>query len=251
MALTDTRFIAFLNHDDLWLPDHLSSALKALHNRDIDLVWNQAAIFTGRGPREDRPYFLRCTPPGRSLDMAFDAPFSYGEPISCWVGRTDLFRKIGPMTPATEVDGTSLQDYCKRLSLARARLASPEIVTVLKDQMRLRPPVYAHDGRYAERWTRMFEEGEVEALLAEIEEDTWLAGSLGETDRFEPPLPPDGSTPLARIARESGIDLNRARVRAVDGKLDMLGRVVSHRTGQMVTRQPDLSAMIDFARSSL
>jgi glycosyltransferase involved in cell wall biosynthesis len=251
MALADTPYIAFLNHDDLWLPDHLSNALRALKVSRAELVWSQAAIFTGRGPRDDRPYFVHCTPPGRNLDAAFDAPFFYGEPISCWVGRTDLFRRIGPMTPAADVDGTSLQDYCKRLNQAGVRLKALDDITVLKDQMRLRPPVYAHDGTYAERWTRMIENGETDAIRSEIDEDVWLANLLGETDRFEPPSPPDQSTQLARVARESGIDLNRALIKARGSKLDMLGRVVTHRTGQSVARQAELAAMIDHARAML
>ena len=33
------RFIAYLNHDDLWFPDHLSAAVNALEETGADLVW--------------------------------------------------------------------------------------------------------------------------------------------------------------------------------------------------------------------
>src|SRR5947209_466043 len=33
------RFLAFLNHDDLWFPDHLEKAMAALKTTGADLVW--------------------------------------------------------------------------------------------------------------------------------------------------------------------------------------------------------------------
>src|SRR5438105_2863275 len=33
------RFIAYLNHDDLWLPDHLEAALDGINNTNADMVY--------------------------------------------------------------------------------------------------------------------------------------------------------------------------------------------------------------------
>ena len=45
------RYLAFLNHDDLWLPNHLSVGLEKLQNGDSDLVFGLAIRLEPNGRR--------------------------------------------------------------------------------------------------------------------------------------------------------------------------------------------------------
>ena len=49
MSLATTDWIAFLNHDDLWLPDHLEYALEKLARSGADLFLGQAAFTDSSG----------------------------------------------------------------------------------------------------------------------------------------------------------------------------------------------------------
>ena len=49
MALAETPYVAFLNHDDYWFPDHLERAVDTLRQEGRDLFWSRTAFFTNRG----------------------------------------------------------------------------------------------------------------------------------------------------------------------------------------------------------
>lgn len=100
VALAQTNYVAFLNHDDLWLDDHLEALVDQLDD-GIELYWAGTAFFTGRGPREDAVLFTGKTAQDRTLDGVLDGPFNYAEPISGWGARRDLLERAGPMPLAS------------------------------------------------------------------------------------------------------------------------------------------------------
>jgi glycosyltransferase involved in cell wall biosynthesis len=77
LALADTDYIALLNHDDIWLPDHLEIGLDGLKRSSADLFVSRAA-FSIKTPLEtDRLTFTEISPPRRRLEEAFWRPFFY------------------------------------------------------------------------------------------------------------------------------------------------------------------------------
>lgn len=85
------RYIAYLNHDDLWLADHLETAVAALEQTGADLVFTLVDQVLPGG----RTRVLGATPTGR-----FE-PYIY-VPVSAWVLRRELLEEIGPWRSARE-----------------------------------------------------------------------------------------------------------------------------------------------------
>jgi glycosyltransferase involved in cell wall biosynthesis len=82
------RYIADLNHDDLWLPDHLAVGVDALQQTGADLVW---------------PLIVKRHTDGRYTCDALNDPPTYAPhlvvPASLWVLRREFADEIGPWAP--------------------------------------------------------------------------------------------------------------------------------------------------------
>ncbi|MET1079665.1 MAG: glycosyltransferase [Pseudomonas sp.] len=135
LQLATTEFIALLNHDDLWLPDHLEQALTCLQGSGKDLYVARAAFGyepDTQGDRRQRPLFREANPLHRKLRHAYTtAPFMF-EPCSSWVLRKSLADKVGPWRSGRDLARTSLQDWMMRAWRAGAQLCSVPAITVLK-----------------------------------------------------------------------------------------------------------------------
>ncbi len=177
MRLAETPFLAFLNHDDIWLPDHLEIALDALaRNEDADLFAGRAA-FSFRtiddGPRGRRPLFHDYNPPGRSLMNMFSAPFYLFEPASAWVFRKSLAQKVGDWSASHTIYRTPLEDWLLRAARAGAKLALDERISVLKITTHTQSPKGArhyewgaNDQNFMLNMIRSSGAGEVRALVS-------------------------------------------------------------------------------------
>ncbi len=136
MRLAETPFLAFLNHDDIWLPDHLEIALGGLaRNEGADLFAGRAA-FSFRtiddGVRGRRPLFHDYNPLNRSLMNVFNAPLYLFEPASAWVFRKSLAQKVGDWSASHTIYRTPLEDWLLRAARAGTRLALDERISTLK-----------------------------------------------------------------------------------------------------------------------
>jgi hypothetical protein len=110
LHLATGDFVAFLNHDDLLLQDHLEHVTERLADADFCFgifanatrLESGAPVFTSAGPRErDLAVMLRRDP------WLFD-------PSSFWMIRLPYARRVGPWRPAREVWRTSLRDWLLR-----------------------------------------------------------------------------------------------------------------------------------------
>jgi glycosyltransferase involved in cell wall biosynthesis len=85
-------YLAFLNHDDFWLPDHLEKALATLEETNAGLVFTLC---------------VRKTPesPGVIFNAAAGGRYdpTYFVPASCWIMRRSFFHEVGPWRPAREM----------------------------------------------------------------------------------------------------------------------------------------------------
>lgn len=114
------RFIAYLNHDDLWLPDHLETALRKLRDTDADLVYAEV---------------LEAHPEGR-LDFQGLAPGPVYDPhrsipASSWVLRRQVLDAVGPWRSPDRIYNVPSQDWLFRAWRRRMRMLRSQPPTVL------------------------------------------------------------------------------------------------------------------------
>lgn len=141
LALVCTPYAALLNHDDLWLPDHLETALSALDASDADLYLGRAMMcrsaegvssMSRGGPADAGAKALRVSPAARQLSDAFALPFEWFEPASAWVMRADAARRVGPWRTSPELYRVPLQEWLLRAWRCGLTLAPATRVTCLK-----------------------------------------------------------------------------------------------------------------------
>jgi glycosyltransferase involved in cell wall biosynthesis len=91
LAAASGEYVAFLDDDDIFFPEHLALAHRALAGNEADLVyggalvsprWIEALPRSTRGlPRKDYPFDDACTPPGRAPTRS-SPPTGPGSPSS-------------------------------------------------------------------------------------------------------------------------------------------------------------------------
>jgi GT2 family glycosyltransferase len=248
MALATSPYVAFLNQDDYWLPDHLASAVAALDASGADLFWSRATFFSNRGAWDDRAFFVEVSPRDRQLQDAYTHPHFFAEPMSAWVVRKEALDRLGPMRLASQTAQFPITDYCQRACHLGLRLHTGEDITVLKDRFWAAPPSYHHKGDYAEAWVRHIESGTVSELLDGIEQDLWLSRALGMDRAFTPPAAPGGRAHPALIELETGLNLAELQSAARSRLPNLLTQTLQNRTGTTLQVQPQLDQMIAFAR---
>ena len=132
--LATTPLLAYLNHDDILLPDHLARARAALRN-GADFFVGAALFAESRSEQainSPAPLFLEIS---RSDLVAADA-FAPGgnlfEPASAWVFDRRLVEKVGIWAHPRRTYRTPLQNFVMRAWRADARFAFGDLPTVLK-----------------------------------------------------------------------------------------------------------------------
>jgi glycosyltransferase involved in cell wall biosynthesis len=115
------RYVAYLGHDDLWLPWHLSGLIARIEATGADFVHALCALIGPEGTRE-------CVGPPRP-------GVTYREhvvPPSCWLHRRELLAACGPWSDPDRLAWPVDYDYSRRVYLAgKAMVFHPEL-TVLK-----------------------------------------------------------------------------------------------------------------------
>jgi glycosyltransferase involved in cell wall biosynthesis len=118
------EYLAFLNHDDLWLPDHLARSIKRLRETDADLIFSQGlAIGLDGHTHSICGALCKQTQP-------YQAWMSV--PATLWLMRRDLILRIGPWLRANQIRTAPSQDWLYRAHRAGAKLlADPVLSAVL------------------------------------------------------------------------------------------------------------------------
>ena len=134
MMLADTRFIAFLNHDDIFLPDHLECALNRLSLSRADVYFARTAFAYRIKLGADGtplPLFSRIHDSKRRLSEGF-WNFHIFEPASAWVFNRRILESIGPWRSSRELFRPALQDWGLRVWRSRTRVCFGSEISVLK-----------------------------------------------------------------------------------------------------------------------
>jgi glycosyltransferase involved in cell wall biosynthesis len=123
------RYLAFLNHDDLWLRDHLEVGVGVLEARGADLAFARCAVA--------RPHTVEQMQAGewsfRTRGEGRHGRYRPGDavPASSWVLRRELVRTVGPWRPADTLYAAPSADWLFRAHRRGAHLVSTGQVGVL------------------------------------------------------------------------------------------------------------------------
>ena len=141
VALTDTELIAFLNHDDLWFPDHLMILAETLLARRADIAFSQAAgVFPSEGDiarPEDCGFYLMSRLPGGRYRPAYS-----------WVGvsnmlmRREQFEALRGFRAARDCLLEPSQDFLARAVRGGAHVAYADRITSFAVHSGIRPGLY-------------------------------------------------------------------------------------------------------------
>lgn len=188
------RFIAYLNHDDLWFPDHLEIALAALDAGEADLVFNADLIAGERSPAElERGdwFFHMDAPPGDD----WYRPYAHS-PASAWLVRRELIESLGGWRPAVKCWGVPSQDLLFRAWRSGARIRFSGRMTLITFPSLFRRNSYAdrvaHEQEYFFR--RMQEDPNLReralevALMRLAGHVVWRANEVTHTNLVRPTL---------------------------------------------------------------
>lgn len=164
------RYIAFLNHDDLWFPDHLAKAVAALETSGDDLVFAPGVAVrpTDLDGLEAGSWRLGWS--GRARDGRYDPVVTIAT-ASTLVLRRDAAERIGPWRPAYECYAESSQEYLFRAwRKGMAMRLGPEL-SVLMFNSGERTGAYRKDTSYEQAffWDRLSRDaaGLRQSLLAQ------------------------------------------------------------------------------------
>ena len=126
------RYIAYLNHDDLWFPDHLDTVLRGMRETGADLVYTPILALA-----PDRCNYLLGALPGERYDPIVAVP------ASSWLVRRELVAELGGWRPYHECYTYPSHDFLWRAWRAGKDVRMVPRVTVIAILSGVRQQVYA------------------------------------------------------------------------------------------------------------
>lgn len=177
--------VAFLNHDDLLLPDHLERGLAALDAGGADFWIGRGADATRLETGTDGAAAPVCTgllPRCHDLStLVLSDPWLF-DPSSFWLVRADYARTVGAWRPSTRLYRTPLRDWLMRAWRLGGRFAFGDQVTGLRfwtQNLRSEGPLYAVATPEHDTMVRRFETESPDAIRAGIDRQIAAAAPPG------------------------------------------------------------------------
>jgi glycosyltransferase involved in cell wall biosynthesis len=166
IELARGRYIAFLNHDDLWLADHLDRSVEAIERLAADLVFPLPLNIDRQGV----PRLYRVDADGLYHPWTF-------VPASYWLMRREMAAEVGPWRFSDEIWGINTsQDFLYRAHKAGKRMVLDRRVSCLVFSSGNRPASYKlRDGGELAAWFQRVRDdaGLVETLLTALAIDIY------------------------------------------------------------------------------
>ncbi|NUS19963.1 MAG: glycosyltransferase family 2 protein [Mesorhizobium sp.] len=133
------RFVAILNHDDLWFPDHLASMSGWIDATGADVAIARGAVIESAASNGSRHTVL-----GMGRDGFYDPVTTVGFGSTLMIRRASLPR-LGPWRPASQCVCESSQDWLFRAWRKGAAIVTMPHLTVLMLHSGKREGSYARD----------------------------------------------------------------------------------------------------------
>jgi len=104
VSIARGKYIAFLNHDDLWFPDHLEMLYEKLKEGNFDLVYSL--------------YYI--VPVGKQINLIHfkeneSHSYKYDAPASTWLFKKELYNSIGPWSYFKSIHDVPSQEWLNRV----------------------------------------------------------------------------------------------------------------------------------------
>lgn len=167
-----SEFIAFLNHDDMWFPNHLTTCLTAIRESQADLVFGLGAISWEAGQ-----ILLAGTVPANTYHSA------YFVPASSWVFRRSILAEVGLWRSYKTLWLYPSHDWLRRVYQKKKRIQPIRELTWLSIPSGIRINSYRdrqsheHDCFYTQLTTNpAFKEQLLTQALMGVVDQTTLAG---------------------------------------------------------------------------
>jgi glycosyltransferase involved in cell wall biosynthesis len=126
-------FVAYHNHDDRWLPDHLEVTLEVLNRTGAALVYAEVLEADPAGG---------CRPQGQAPGPKYDPYRSV--PASSWVLRREMLDIVGPWRLPAQIYNVPSQDWLFRAWRRGLRMIRSQPATVLSLPSGFRQDCYHH-----------------------------------------------------------------------------------------------------------
>jgi glycosyltransferase involved in cell wall biosynthesis len=117
LAMARGKYVAYLGHDDLWYPTHLTSLVNELEKADADFA-NSLCLLIG--------------PPGSGVRLLAGATPGHWTPPSCVMHKRSLVTEIGYWKKYTELHQDPENDYHSRAILNGSSFVTVKEVTAFK-----------------------------------------------------------------------------------------------------------------------
>jgi len=112
IARAQGKYIAFLNHDDCWFPDHLRATMDWLEATGADAVIARSATIFRSESQDGDDWHTALTGAGRG--GRYD-PVDTNAPLSTVLLKASVARRAGPLRAAADCFGTSSQEWIFRI----------------------------------------------------------------------------------------------------------------------------------------
>jgi len=159
MKLANGGFIAFLNHDDIWFPDHLETSYNTLIEKDADITFSLICQIGNFGESS-------------ILNTTISGKYEPGMliPATSWLLKKNVINRIGFWNSAFELRTSPSDDYMYRAYKNNLNIVSTKKLTVVKiSSLKTKKSYLTEDTLNQEIYNKIIENKNFrEELLTEI-----------------------------------------------------------------------------------